>query len=485
MFHYFSGTTLVYSAARRQVGDHHRAQEVTQSVFVALARKAGTLAEHPVLAAWLFRSTRLSSAKLREADFRRLVREDRSARDADGWADVKNAREGIDRGKWECIAPCLDEVLAKLRAKDREAVVLRFFQQRSYAEIGAALGMGESAARMRTERALEKLRAALLRRGVRSTAEALAAAIGAHGVTAAPLGTETSVLAVVAGADAATKLGAWFTLLFMGKMKIGAVAVVAAGLASLATHLALRPEGPDRESIRGDVRAAAEVTARPPVNAREARVPGLEQDATDLRTRLAEAAAEFEKRTAELERANRKLAELRRPLAPGNARVSSSTFRAITGPGEVVVTGGSWTADGKRMFAFVDPRVMPPTNSQGSQVAVDAKLIILPDEFVAELGLENLVTSAANTLQHGEVWTVDEVERVMDRLKKNAPPGADILSSPKITLLAGTAGEIHVGQDDERGEFRGVRLGVSPEVPAEDGTLGIEVRVELAEDRAE
>ena len=141
---------LVYSAARRQVGDHHRAQEVTQSVFIALARKAGAVAEHPVLAAWLFQSTRLSSAKLRETERRRVFREDGAARERNGdggvaavAADGGNAASmSTGLGEWERIAPCLDEALARLRETDRAAVVLRFFQQRPRAGGGLRKGPG-------------------------------------------------------------------------------------------------------------------------------------------------------------------------------------------------------------------------------------------------------------------------------------------------------------------------------------------------------
>ena len=471
---------LVYSAARRQVGDHHRAQEVTQSVFLALARKAGTLAEHPVLAAWLFQSTRLSSAKLRTADLRRVVREDCAVRDAGAVAEIDES----GGGEWERIAPCLDDALAGLREKDRAAVVLRFFQQRSFAEVGAALGMGENAARMRTERALEKLRAVLVRRGVRSTSEALGVALGAHGMMAAPAAVGPSVISFVATAGGAAKLGAGLTLLFMGKIKIGAVAVAAAGLASFATYLCLRPQSPVPPPVESDIRAPAEATLRAPMNTRDERAAGLERDNADLRARLAEAAAELDKRTAELKRAKEALAELRRPLDPGNTHLVSSNLKVSTKPGEIIVTGGSRAANGKRFFAFVDPRALPLANGKGTQVEVGGRFLAMPDEVAKELGLDGLLTGAANTLQHGEVWTADEVARVLERLRISAP-GVDILASPKITLLAGNAGEIQVGQENESGEFRGLRLGVIPQAPGADGALSTEVRLEMAEDLPE
>ena len=60
---------------------------------------------------------------------------------------------------WERIHPMLDEALDELGRTDRDALVLRFFDQRSLAEVGHALGSNEEAARKRVARALEKLRA--------------------------------------------------------------------------------------------------------------------------------------------------------------------------------------------------------------------------------------------------------------------------------------------------------------------------------------
>ena len=65
---------------------------------------------------------------------------------------------------WERVRPVLDDAMRDLAAADREAVLLRFFEQRPFAEIGAALNVTDDAARMRVDRALEKLRALLARR---------------------------------------------------------------------------------------------------------------------------------------------------------------------------------------------------------------------------------------------------------------------------------------------------------------------------------
>src|SRR5256885_14496054 len=75
---------------------------------------------------------------------------------------------------WERLRPLLDEAIDELPEADRSAVVLRFLEQRAFLDIGATLRLSEDTARKRVDRALEKLRAVLERRGVNSTSAALA-----------------------------------------------------------------------------------------------------------------------------------------------------------------------------------------------------------------------------------------------------------------------------------------------------------------------
>src|SRR5688572_8540694 len=122
----------------------------------------------------------------------------------------------------------------QLSARDREAVLLRFFQDRSFGEIGPAVGLSEGAVRKRIDRALAKLRDVLRPHGVGSTS-ALAALLASQTVSAAPAGLLASVTgaALSTGSAAATGI---VTFITMTKLQAGVVAaIVVAGAVGLIT----------------------------------------------------------------------------------------------------------------------------------------------------------------------------------------------------------------------------------------------------------
>lgn len=207
---------LVYSAALRQVGpDVQAAEDLTQTVFTDLARKAGKLQEHSSLTGWLYTSTRLAATQHRRTEVRRLARE--TAAHAMSQLLSSDAPEP----DWNQLRPVLDEAMHDLNEADREAVLLRFFEKRPYAEIGTRLGLSENTARMRVERALDQLHAALAKRGVTSTAAALGLALGAHAVAAAPAGIVERI-----GAAALTGSGATVGGALSGKLVLTVLALL-------------------------------------------------------------------------------------------------------------------------------------------------------------------------------------------------------------------------------------------------------------------
>lgn len=205
---------LVYSAALRQLaGDEHLARDATQLVFIAVARKARPLSIHPLLTGWLYTATHHAATKLVRGEQRRRAHE-KNAHAMNTLSPTSSTAP-----TWEQLRPLLDTALRELSEPDRAAVLLRFFENRSFAEVGERLNLSDDTARKRVERALAKLHAALSRRGIVSTTTALAAAISTHGIHAAPIGLAQAVATIAVKTAATTGIAA-ATVSFFASAKV-------------------------------------------------------------------------------------------------------------------------------------------------------------------------------------------------------------------------------------------------------------------------
>ncbi len=211
---------LVYHTALRTCGgDSHRAEDVSQEVFTRLARQAKALVGRPSVAGWLHRCTRNAAAQAVRTEVRRQMRE--LAAQPVGLKSMEDS----DDVTWERLKPEIDAGLETLAARDGQAIILRFFEGRTFAEIGAQFSITEAAARMRVERALVKMRAALTRRGIVSTTAALGFVLASNAAGAPPTGLAASIATgVLAGTTAGSASGA---ALFMSMTKLQFIAACA------------------------------------------------------------------------------------------------------------------------------------------------------------------------------------------------------------------------------------------------------------------
>lgn len=245
---------FVYSTAIRQVGGSHRAEDVVQAVFTDLARKAGSVSLRSDLTGWLYISTHFAAAKLKRTERRRQDREEA----AHAMQQLLSCpTPEID---WEHLRPVLDDAMRGLNSRDRETVLLRFFKQLPFAEVGRRLGLSEDAARMRLDRTLDKLRHLLARRGITSTsAAALAATLASQPIIAAPASLAATIShTALAGAVASTG-GTAIALKFLNLMSTTKATLASVTLLTLAVAFSVYEGRQERQTAQRLASASNEV----------------------------------------------------------------------------------------------------------------------------------------------------------------------------------------------------------------------------------
>jgi RNA polymerase sigma factor (sigma-70 family) len=212
---------FVYSTALRATnGDTHASTDICQQVFVIVARESARLASHDAPMGWLYVTTRNAARTyMRSEQIRR--KHEQSAVEIGGIGADEN---------WEAIRPLIDGAVDELDRSDREAVLLRFFENHPFAEIGRRLNVSENAARMRVDRALDKLHGILAARGVVSTSAALGLTVTAHASATVPGGLAASVVFTAYAAAVQTPLSTGLLTFMSTSKSVSAITAVVAVL---------------------------------------------------------------------------------------------------------------------------------------------------------------------------------------------------------------------------------------------------------------
>lgn len=240
------------------------------------------------------------------------------------------------------------------------------------------------------------------------------------------------------------------------------VAVLGAAAASWITWQLIAPSEGETDARIVITRVESVPTQPPLAELNPASVERLAREKAESEAEVETLRVRLAKLDGELARTRESLEELRRPLT---SDLLSSALRAELKSGEVVVTGGYALADGTRLYAFMQP-VLERVDGE-DVVRITSTFRTLDDAVGRKVGLDNLATNAANTLQHGEVWIADEQRQVFEALDADMVGG--LVNGPAVTMRPGESTWIEVGT---------MRLKVTPALTNEPGRLDFEVRLE-------
>jgi RNA polymerase sigma factor (sigma-70 family) len=413
---------LVYSAGRRLVSDTHLAEDITQQVFMLLARKAGRLGSSTILSAWLYRAARHLASETVRRELRRRRREQIA---------VEAVSHSPAEDSWQQIETLLDEAMSKLGTGDHDAIVLRYFENRSLKEVGDALGYTEDAAQKRIARALERLRTDLARRGVTASGAVLATTITGGAVQSAPVGLAGSAfsasLAVSASVGTISHL---VPVMTSTQMKFVVTEVIVAF--SISTLLLYRENVSLRHKL-ADLRASIGKTAQVSADVRESIGPQIREDelqrlrkehleVLSLRGRVSRLASELRELKAAGTQDNAKREQALEEKEADSILFSAALTNRV-GNGSTLVVGGwegwgGWSNEGRRVYLLLTPQIKPVDSALSDEaLVVKSQIVHAPENFWNEIGWQSYQSDKRRSTLAG-VLTQEQLGTLLQLLKE-------------------------------------------------------------------
>ena len=420
---------LVYAAARRHLhGDQELAKDVTQTVFIELARKAPSISPGTALGGWLCQRARFAATKALRTEKRRRMRELTSA---DPHSDPAEAP--VDPAPW---GPILEEALAQLPDPDRTALTLRFFEERDLRSVGEALGVSEEAARKRIDRALAKLAAKLGPEGTCLTPATLATMLSAAAFSSPPAGLAAAISATALTNPAISGLSVFLMKMTAPPLLKTAIIAVLVAAGALVTWSLRKPHFRPPTELRGALASSNgdENPSSPPhaeISEDQRASLQTERDAERLElARLRAEVAQLRARQSEVTAAHQAFVEqkqteleLRHSLSnaiPGRLRTREDWSDKGAGDPFSAVESMLWSAshgDSLRLAEFATPEALE-----------EQRWPVIPEEQppIVRVGAVNFVSASENAARDRAVVTA------FIREDFSAPPGGNPYSVHKL-----------------------------------------------------
>jgi RNA polymerase sigma factor (sigma-70 family) len=230
---------MVLGVCRRLLGHAHDAEDAFQATFLVLARKAASVMPREAVGNWLYGVAYHTALKAQAAAARRRAKERQ--------VNVMPEPQVAQKDLWEELLPLLDRELSRLPDKYRLPAVLCDLEGRSRREVALQLKIPEGTLSSRLTTARRTLARRLRQHGVALAGGALATALSNNAtaaslpgslvhstVEAAILFTAPEAAAAVSSAGAAVLAEGVLKTMFLSKLKLATVFVLAAfGLAAV------------------------------------------------------------------------------------------------------------------------------------------------------------------------------------------------------------------------------------------------------------